>query len=290
MYRGMQPFGQAESEYSNRNIYLRGLSPETSDQNLLELCSLYGPITSAKAIIDKDTSKCKGYGFVMFDSVEVAEKARQGLIQSGFQASFAKLTYNEKMMGIQGTPHPPEASGFGGKMEDPTNLYISNLPLTYTDQELSNLLGKYGRVVSTRILVDKYTGASRGIALARMSTHEECEAAVTKLNNMQLEGGAPLQVKFADNPSVKRANKPWQKMNQPGMYGVMQHQYHSMDHMSRPANPTSYMGMHGQMGGQPVSPRMPSYPPYAGGYTSYPMAPYPMMGGMPPSYNHGQMQ
>lgn len=45
--------------------------------------------------------------------------------------------------------------------QDPTNLYIANLPPTFKETDLETLLAKYGQVVSTRILRDQQ-GQSKG--------------------------------------------------------------------------------------------------------------------------------
>lgn len=50
--------------------------------------------------------------------------------------------------------------------QDPTNLYISNLPVSVDEQELEGLLRPFGQVISTRVLRD-YSGASRGVGFAR---------------------------------------------------------------------------------------------------------------------------
>lgn len=50
--------------------------------------------------------------------------------------------------------------------QDPTNLYISNLPLSMDEQDLEAMLKPFGQVVSTRILRDA-NGASRGVGFAR---------------------------------------------------------------------------------------------------------------------------
>lgn len=50
--------------------------------------------------------------------------------------------------------------------QDPTNLYISNLPLSVDEQELESLLRPFGQVISTRVLRD-YSGNSRGVGFAR---------------------------------------------------------------------------------------------------------------------------
>lgn len=51
--------------------------------------------------------------------------------------------------------------------QDPTNLYLSNLPVSMDEQELENLLKPFGQVVSTRILRDT-NGVSRGVGFARL--------------------------------------------------------------------------------------------------------------------------
>lgn len=43
------------------NVYIRGLRPETTDEDLLHMVRSYGTIVSAKAIIDTSTKLCKGY-------------------------------------------------------------------------------------------------------------------------------------------------------------------------------------------------------------------------------------
>lgn len=39
--------------------------------------------------------------------------------------------------------------------QDPTNLYIANLPPHFKETDLEAMLAKYGQVVSTRILRDQ---------------------------------------------------------------------------------------------------------------------------------------
>lgn len=77
-------------QLSKTNLYIRGLQPSTTDQDLVKLCQPYGKIVSTKAILDKTTNKCKGYGFVDFDSPSSAQKAVTALKASGVQAQMAK--------------------------------------------------------------------------------------------------------------------------------------------------------------------------------------------------------
>uniref|UniRef100_A0A452US67 RNA binding motif single stranded interacting protein 2 n=1 Tax=Ursus maritimus TaxID=29073 RepID=A0A452US67_URSMA len=177
-------------QLSKTNLYIRGLQPGTTDQDLVKLCQSYGKIVSTKAILDKSTNKCKGYGFVDFDSPSAAQKAVTALKASGVQAQMAKQ-----------------------QEQDPTNLYISNLPLSMDEQELEGMLKPFGQVISTRILRDT-RGTSRGVGFARMESTEKCEAIITHFNGKYIKTPAgvpapsdPLLCKFADGGPKKRQNQ-----------------------------------------------------------------------------------
>ncbi|XP_068101760.1 RNA-binding motif, single-stranded-interacting protein 1 isoform X4 [Hyperolius riggenbachi] len=174
-------------QLSKTNLYIRGLLPNTTDQDLVKLCQPYGKIVSTKAILDKTTNKCKGYGFVDFDSPAAAQKAVSALKATGVQAQMAKQ-----------------------QEQDPTNLYISNLPLSMDEQELETMLKPYGQVISTRILRDS-NGTSRGVGFARMESTEKCEAVINHFNGKFIKTlpgvSAPTEAllcKFADGGQKKR--------------------------------------------------------------------------------------
>ncbi|CAH2224381.1 RNA-binding motif, single-stranded-interacting 2 isoform X2 [Pelobates cultripes] len=179
--------GGGGEQLSKTNLYIRGLHPSTTDQDLVKLCQPYGKIVSTKAILDKTTNKCKGYGFVDFDSPGAAQKAVTALKASGVQAQMAKQ-----------------------QEQDPTNLYISNLPVSMDEQELESLLKPFGQVISTRILRDA-SGTSRGVGFARMESTEKCEAVIHHFNGKYIKTPPgvpapqePLLCKFADGGQKKR--------------------------------------------------------------------------------------
>ncbi|KAK6471110.1 RNA-binding motif [Huso huso] len=181
-------------QLSKTNLYIRGLHPGTTDQDLVKLCQPYGKIVSTKAILDKTTNKCKGYGFVDFDSPAAAQKAVTALKSSGVQAQMAKVIFKQQE-------------------QDPTNLYISNLPVSMDEQELEGMLKPFGQVISTRILRDA-NGTSRGVGFARMESTEKCEAIIQHFNGKYIKTppgvpvpSEPLLCKFADGGQKKRQNQ-----------------------------------------------------------------------------------
>lgn len=51
---------------------------------------------------------------------------------------------------------------------------MANLPPHFKENDVDQLLAKFGQVVSTRILRDTY-GQSKGVGFARMESREKCE-------------------------------------------------------------------------------------------------------------------
>jgi RNA recognition motif-containing protein len=61
------------------NIFVSNLSFNVQDQDLREFFAEYGEITSAKVILDRNTGRSRGFGFVEMSDDEAARKAIQEL-------------------------------------------------------------------------------------------------------------------------------------------------------------------------------------------------------------------
>ncbi|KFQ35125.1 ELAV-like 2, partial [Mesitornis unicolor] len=84
------------------------------------------------------------------------------------------------------------------------NLYVSGLPKTLIQKDLEQLFSQYGRIITSRILVDQVTGVSRGVGFIRFDKRIEAEEAIKGLNGQKPPGATePITVKFANNPSQK---------------------------------------------------------------------------------------
>jgi len=76
-------------------------------------------------------------------------------------------------------------------------LYVGNLPFTATEEEIRNLFEAEGRKVeNVSVISDRETGRPRGFAFVEMSTQNDADTAVQKLNGFQL-GGRTLTVSEA---------------------------------------------------------------------------------------------
>ncbi len=50
------------------------------------------------------------------------------------------------------------------------------------------MFGEVGTVISSNIIEDRETGRSRGFAFVEMSSKEEAQSAITKLNGKEIDG------------------------------------------------------------------------------------------------------
>ena len=67
-------------------------------------------------------------------------------------------------------------------------LYVGGLPYSVTEDSLEELFSAHGTVESAKVITDRMTGRSRGFGFVEMSSQEEAQAAIDKLNGSDLEG------------------------------------------------------------------------------------------------------
>ncbi len=69
-------------------------------------------------------------------------------------------------------------------------LYVGNLAFTITEPDLQDLFGQAGTVSEVALMVDKFTGKSRGFAFVTMATDQEAQNAISTLHGKSVEGRA----------------------------------------------------------------------------------------------------
>lgn len=65
-------------------------------------------------------------------------------------------------------------------------IFVGNLPYNTTDDELRQLFEKFGEVGSANVVMDRYTGRSRGFGFIEMPNDAEAQKAISDLNGSTL--------------------------------------------------------------------------------------------------------
>ena len=84
-------------------------------------------------------------------------------------------------------------------------LYVGNLPFSVNDSSLSDAFAPCGTVTSSKVIMDRDSGRSKGFGFVEMATESEAEAAIAKLNGADWEG-RPMTVNEA-KPMAPRENR-----------------------------------------------------------------------------------
>ncbi|OVA02152.1 RNA recognition motif domain [Macleaya cordata] len=64
---------------SSSKLFIGGLSYGTDDTSLREAFSSYGEVIEARVIMDRETGRSRGFGFVTFTSADEASSAIQAM-------------------------------------------------------------------------------------------------------------------------------------------------------------------------------------------------------------------
>jgi RNA recognition motif-containing protein len=62
------------------------------------------------------------------------------------------------------------------------NIYIANLDNTISNEELAKIFSTYGEVSSAEVVMDVFTGQSRGFGYVQMEKETEAQRAIKELN------------------------------------------------------------------------------------------------------------
>ena len=82
------------------------------------------------------------------------------------------------------------------------NIYVGQLPYSVTEDELREMFLQYGKVSSLNLIMDRYSGQSKGFGFIEMPNNSEADQAIKGLNKSMLKG---REIKV--NQSEERRNK-----------------------------------------------------------------------------------
>lgn len=94
----------------SKKMYVGNLSWSVGSSDLEALFAEHGNVTSAEVIMDRETGRSRGFGFVEMESQQDMEAAIQALNGADFQGR--PLTVNEAK---ERTDRPPRSGGGGGR-------------------------------------------------------------------------------------------------------------------------------------------------------------------------------
>jgi len=154
------------------NIFIRGLDNTIGPKELHDTFSQFGNIISCK-VATYPSGQSKGYGYVHFENASNAEQA-------------IKIV-NGKKMGenvVYVSHFIPRSERLKRLEQTWTNVYVKNLDMDCSEQDLRKLFGAYGDITSCVVMKRENIGSKFGFINFR--NHPEAEMAVNKMNGQVL--------------------------------------------------------------------------------------------------------
>jgi len=249
------PFNN-QQDLDECNVFVKYLPSDLSEEQFHALFSEFGTIVSSKIMIDQNTGKSLGFGFVRFETSEDSQRAIKKM--NGQQIQNKRLLCK---LANQSHNNTDGANQILNHQIPSNNLYIKPLLPTTSEEDLRKLFTPFGNIVTCKVMIDNKTGLSRQIGFVRFETKDEARSAMEAMNNYKLDDSAPpLVIKYEDTKEQKNVRK-----------SIRQVKFDPVTRQPIPTIPPHMMIYY------PTSPPMMymggiSYPPYVG-YDYLPFSP-----------------
>ncbi|XP_043709286.1 polyadenylate-binding protein RBP47-like isoform X2 [Telopea speciosissima] len=195
---------------SDRSIFVGDLASDVTDTMLQEtFASRYPSVKGAKVVIDANTGRSKGYGFVRFG--DESERSQAITEMNGVYCSNRpmrigvatprKSSAYQQQYSSQGGYASNGASAQGVQSDnDSTNttIFVGGLDPSVTDEDLRQPFSQYGEIASVKIPVGK------GCGFVQFANRSNAEEALNRLNGTVI-GKQTVRLSWGRNP----ANKQW---------------------------------------------------------------------------------
>ena len=71
-----------------------------------------------------------------------------------------------------------------------TKIFVGNLSFNMTENDLQDMFAPHGTVIEVNLMMDRFSGRSRGFAFVTMESKEAADAATQALNGKSINGRA----------------------------------------------------------------------------------------------------
>lgn len=171
-------------------LYVGNLPWTCNSSELAELFQKAGTVEMVEVIYDRETERSRGFGFVTMSTMEDARAAMETFNGADYGGRTLRVNFPDRS-GASAGPRPP-------REDNPNKLFVGNLPWGIDDGTLEQLFSEHGKVVEARIVYDRDTGRSRGFGFVTMSSEQEVNEVINKMDGMDVEGRS-LRVNLAGN-------------------------------------------------------------------------------------------
>ncbi|XP_074279296.1 polyadenylate-binding protein RBP47-like [Silene latifolia] len=233
---------------SDLSIFVGDLAADVTDTMLNELfATKYPSVKAAKVVIDANTGRSKGYGFVRFgdDSERTQAMAEMNGVYCSTRPMRIGPATPRKSLGYQQGGYGSNGNSGHGSQSDGdssnTTIFVGGLDPSVTDEELRQPFSQYGEIVSVKIPVGK------GCGFVQFANRTNAEEALNKVNGTVM-GKQTVRLSWGRNLANKQSRGDYgNQWNNGGYYGGPIYEG-GFGYMPHPHDPTMWAAY----GGYPV--------------------------------------
>nr|XP_043635246.1 polyadenylate-binding protein RBP47-like [Erigeron canadensis] len=230
---------------SDLSIFVGDLAADVTDTLLHEtFFNKYPSVKAAKVVIDANTGRSKGYGFVRFGDDN--ERTQAMTEMNGTYCSSRPMRI--------GAATPRKSSGYqqqygsqggymsnGGSHSDGdsnnTTIFVGGLDPTVSDEDLRQPFTQYGDIVSVKIPIGK------GCGFVQFANRNNAEEALQKLNGTTI-GKQTVRLSWGRNPANKQMRNDFGNQWAGAYYGGPVYDGYEYA-MTPPHDPSMYAAAYG---------------------------------------------
>lgn len=158
----------------NGNLFVKNIHEKVKSKDLYDLFATCGTISSCKVKYNP-SGKCKGYGYVQYDSKEHAEAAI---------AKFNGLQWNETKLEVS---HFKTSKDRESSVYRYNNLYVKCIPKKFTNEDLKNLFLQFGDILSAVVIKEtSESPENKGFGFVCFKAASEAKNAEAKAKDLKV--------------------------------------------------------------------------------------------------------
>merc|ERR1711899_343542 len=161
------------------NVFIKNLDKTIDNKAMYDTFSAFGNILSCKVAQDA-SGDSKGYGFVHFETEEAALQA--------IDKVNGMLLNDKKVFVGRFVPRKERGIELGEKAKRFTNVYVKNFNETMTEDDLSKMFEKFGKITSLKLMKSDEDEKSKGFGFVSFEDAETAESACAELNGKEVDG------------------------------------------------------------------------------------------------------
>uniref|UniRef100_A0A6M2EDS5 RRM domain-containing protein n=1 Tax=Populus davidiana TaxID=266767 RepID=A0A6M2EDS5_9ROSI len=186
---------EADPERDQRTVFVYQMPLKVTERDVYEFFSKAGKVRDVRLIMDRNSRRSKGVGYVEFyDSMSVPMAiALSGQLLFG-QPVMVKPSEAEKNL-VQSSASSGGTSGVAGPFGPvDRKLYVGNLHFNMTEMQLRQLFEPFGTVELVQLPLDLETGQCKGFGFVQFTQLENAKAAQSALNGKLEIAGRTIKV------------------------------------------------------------------------------------------------